>query len=317
MYNFNHLYYFYITAKSGSVTAAAKHLRISQPSLSSQLKVLEGALDLKLFQKVGRGNQLTRAGLVTYGYCRRMFELSAEMSEALLQKVPSETRRIHIGVSDEVDRPVVAEVVSHFLKSQTLVQRPKVTIAAGNHDQLVERLRFREIDIMISELVMTDPELMNLSRVEVPVALVCSAKWKMKSNIKNLTASAAIDEIVGGETVQWVMPSSKFKLRAEIDQFFEANQLKGRVVFESDVMASLVRSVIDGIGMAFLPLLYVGHEIRDKSLRTLGPKNGYWKYQVWLVCSHQNHDDPLIQAFAKSFKVVCEVFHTKTSKTRN
>lgn len=317
MYNFNHLYYFYITAKSGSVTTAAKHLRISQPSLSSQLKVLEGALDLKLFQKVGRGNQLTRGGLVTYGYCRRMFELSEEMSEALLQKVPSATRRVHIGVSDEVDRPVVAEVVSHFLKSQALVQRPKVTIIAGSHDQLVERLRFREIDIMISELVMTDPELMNLSRVEVPVALVCSSKWKMKSNIKNLTASAAIDEIVGGETVQWVMPSSKFKLRAEIDQFFEANQLKGRVVFESDVMASLVRSVIDGIGMAFLPLLYVGREIRDKSLRALGPKNGYWKYQVWLVCSHQNHDDPLIQAFAKSFKVVCEVFHTKTSKTRN
>ena len=52
MYNFNHLYYFYVTAKSGGVNAAAQHLRISQPSLSSQLKVLERSLDLRLFEKV-------------------------------------------------------------------------------------------------------------------------------------------------------------------------------------------------------------------------------------------------------------------------
>jgi LysR family transcriptional activator of nhaA len=89
MYNYNHLHYFYVTAKSGGVNAAAKHLRISQPSLSSQLKVLERSLDVRLFQKVGRNNQLTPAGLVIYGFCRRMFELSEEMCELISKKVPS------------------------------------------------------------------------------------------------------------------------------------------------------------------------------------------------------------------------------------
>src|SRR5258708_342551 len=114
MYNFNHLYYFYVTAKSGGANVAAKHLRISQPSLSSQLKVLEGALDLRLFQKIGRKNQLTQAGTIVYGFCRQMFEISEEMGELILKKVPSAARRIHIGVSDEVDRPFVVEVVSLF-----------------------------------------------------------------------------------------------------------------------------------------------------------------------------------------------------------
>src|ERR1700722_11820513 len=104
MYNFNHLYYFYVTAKSGGVTTAAGHLRISQPSLSSQIKVLERSLGLKLFQKTGRTIELTREGLVLFGFCRQMFELSEEMSEALLKKVPSASRKIHIGISDEVDR---------------------------------------------------------------------------------------------------------------------------------------------------------------------------------------------------------------------
>src|SRR3954464_12449088 len=120
MYNYNHLYYFYITAKSGGVNVAAQHLRISQPSLSSQLKVLERSLDLRLFQKVGRNNQLTPAGSVVFGFCRRMFELSEEMGDLILKKVPSASRRIHIGVSDEVDRPFVVEVVSLFLKKHGL-----------------------------------------------------------------------------------------------------------------------------------------------------------------------------------------------------
>jgi DNA-binding transcriptional LysR family regulator len=108
-------------------------------------------------------------------------------------------------------------------------------------------------------------------------------KWKIKSNIRNIKAAAAIREIVGGERARWVMSSNRFKLRSEINQFFETNELKGRVVLESDVMASLVRSVEDEIGLALLPLHYIPKEMRDNTLRVLGPKGGYWKYRLWLV----------------------------------
>lgn len=301
MYNYNHLYYFYVAAKSGGVTNAAKHLRISQPSLSSQLKVLERALDLKLFQKVGRSNQLTRAGAIVYGFCRQIFEISEQMSEALTKRVPSANRRIHIGVSDEVERSFVVEVVSQFLKMQSPTTRPRVTIVAGTQSQLAERLKFRELDIIITELGMSDPDLVNLSRIEAPVVLACPKKWKVSSNLMHVQAAAAIAEISGREISEWVMPSTKFKLRSEIDRFFEANELKGRIAIESDVLASLVRSVSDGLGMGFFPLLYISNE---HNLRILGPKSGYWKYRLWLVCNPQNREDVLIQAFAKVFRNV-------------
>ena len=306
MYNFNHLYYFYITAKSGGVNAAAKNLRVSQPSLSSQLKVLEASLDVRLFHKVGRNNQLTSAGSVIYGFCRQMFEISEEMGELIAQKVPSASRRIHIGVSDEVDRPFVVEVVSLFLKKLGLSRRPKVTVVSGTHEQLNERLRFRELDAVVTQLAMIDPELVNLERAEVPVALTCSSKWKVGPYKKTAKVTTAIKAIQGPEGAQWLMPSSRFKLRAEIDRFFEVNQLQGRIVFESDVIASLVRSVIDGIGLAFLPLLYVAREIREESVRVMGPREDYWKYRVWLACHKQNKDDALVKALAQSFKEICD-----------
>ena len=304
MYNYNHLYYFYITAKSGGVSVAAKHLRISQPSLSSQLKVLEGSLDVRLFKKVGRNNQLTEAGSLIYGFCRQMFEVSEEMGESLAKKVPSAARRIHIGVSDEVDRPFVVEVVSLFLKKHGLTQRPKVTVVSGSHEQLAELLRFRELDAVVTQLAMIDPELENMERAEVPVVLTCSNRWKLRPYKKSAKVSAALSAIKDGENAQWLMPSTRFKLRSEIDHFFELNQLKGRIVFESDVIASLVRSVIDGIGVAFLPMLYVAREIREKSVRVIGPKEGYWKYRVWLACHAQNKNDALIKALSLSFKEI-------------
>ena len=143
-------------------------------------------------------------------------------------------------------------------------------------------------------------------RTEVPVALICSSEWKSRSSTERPISAEAIRDMVGGSEAQWVMPSSNFKLRSETDLFFENNELKGRVVFESDVVASLVRSVIDQIGLAFLPLLYVARERREKTIRVLGPKAGYWKYRIWLGCHSQNSDDPLIRSLGRSFKDACD-----------
>jgi LysR family transcriptional activator of nhaA len=235
-----------------------------------------------------------------------MFEISEQMGELISKKVPSASRRIHIGVSDEVDRPFVVEVVSLFLKKHGLALRPKVTVVSGTHEQLAERLRFRELDAVVTPLAMIDPDLENLARAEVPVALAYSGKLKMTPRQKKMKIIDAVAALSDGQDAHWLMPSSRFKLRAETDHFFERSRLKGRIVFESDVIASLVRSVIDGVGMTFLPLLYIAREVREGAVRVIAPKDGYWKYRVWLTCHGQNRNDELIQALTHSFKEICD-----------
>ncbi|MBL7717011.1 MAG: LysR family transcriptional regulator [Bdellovibrionales bacterium] len=305
MYNFNHLYYFYVTAKAGGVIQAAKHLRISQPSLSSQLKVLENSLSVKLFKRVGRNNHLTEEGSTIFGYCRRMFEISEEMTDSISNRLPSAARRLHVGVSEEVDRPFVVEVVSRFLKEHGLEKRPKISVVSGHHEQLLERLRFRELDVIVTAAPTSDPDLESLARAEVPVVLACSTKWKLNTYPRNPKLSFALSAIRGGDTAQWLVPSSRYRFRSEIDRFLEKNGIKTRITFESDVMASLVRSVADGVGLAFLPVLYLAREIREKSIRAIGPKDGYWRYGVWLVGHSQSHGDHLIQSFSKAFQTIC------------
>ena len=50
--NYHHLLYFWTVAKKGSITEACKELRLAQPTISGQLRLLEEQLGEKLFTRV-------------------------------------------------------------------------------------------------------------------------------------------------------------------------------------------------------------------------------------------------------------------------
>jgi hypothetical protein len=66
--NYNHLYYFWMVAREGSIMRASQALMVSQPTVSIQLKELERVLGHKLFDRVGRGLKLTESGQIASNY---------------------------------------------------------------------------------------------------------------------------------------------------------------------------------------------------------------------------------------------------------
>ena len=77
--NYHHLRYFWIVAKEGSLARAAERLRVSQPSISGQIRELETAFGQRLFKKEGRKNVLTEAGRMVQRYADEIFSLGGEM----------------------------------------------------------------------------------------------------------------------------------------------------------------------------------------------------------------------------------------------
>ena len=62
MLNFNHLYYFHVTAVAGSLKAASERLGVTQSTVSEQIRALERSLGVQLFERVPTGLRLTAAG---------------------------------------------------------------------------------------------------------------------------------------------------------------------------------------------------------------------------------------------------------------
>jgi LysR family transcriptional activator of nhaA len=64
--NYHHLLYFWTAVQEGSVSRAATKLRLSQPTISAQVRMLEHALGQPLFVRKGRAQVLTDVGRVVY-----------------------------------------------------------------------------------------------------------------------------------------------------------------------------------------------------------------------------------------------------------
>lgn len=75
--NLHHLKVFLAVAEAGSISAGAERLHISQPAVTREIRDLEASLDLRLFDRLPRGVQLTEGGLRLLDYAQRLLARDA------------------------------------------------------------------------------------------------------------------------------------------------------------------------------------------------------------------------------------------------
>ena len=81
--NYHHLHYFWVVARHGSVTRASELLRLSPPTISTQINRLEAALGHKLFVRRGRNLVLTELGQLAAKYADQIFSLGESLVDAM------------------------------------------------------------------------------------------------------------------------------------------------------------------------------------------------------------------------------------------
>src|SRR4029078_2029379 len=110
-----HLRYFLAVAEAGSFSRAADRLRISQPSVSQQMRDLEASLRVPLFQRRGKRILLTPRGLIFQEHARALLH----QLENLLQELngePGELRgALRLGVIPVLNVPLVPELLGVFV----------------------------------------------------------------------------------------------------------------------------------------------------------------------------------------------------------
>jgi LysR family transcriptional activator of nhaA len=290
MFNYNHLYYFYVTARLGGVSIAAKHLAISQPSLSTQVKTFEAAIDRKLFQKNGRKMQLTSEGEQVYAYCQQIFETADQLSEYLKSAETKEMRRIQIGVSDQIERPVIADVLGDIHQQGKENINCILNVSSGDELELVQKLRAQKIDLLLTNSSLQGDDLNEIVSVKMAVALVISKNVLRKNGFRK---TPTLLELFRNNVIGLLLPAPHQRLRQEVDVFLRQKNLKKPILMESDIVSVIGRAVVDSGGCAFLPIPYILNEIKLGILKVIGPEEGLWKHRLSLISRKQIKYDPL------------------------
>jgi len=297
MFNFNHLYYFYETARLGGVSNAAKFLNVSQPSLSAQIKTFETTIARKLFEKSGRKMQLTIEGEKVYAYCQEIFDLAGRLSEYLQSPEAPVSRRLRIGVSDQIERPFVADLLGNILQRGQEYLNSMVTVISGSDKDLIQKLRSQEIDLCINNKTIHREDLNEIISLRMPVCLVISKTLLKKHGYKR---KPNLNELFENDKIGLFVPSERMRLRHEIDVFIQQKNLKKPILMESDILSVVARAVVDGGGCAFLPVPYINNELKMGLLNILGPEEGLWRHRMNLISRKQAKEDPLFEEIKKN-----------------
>ena len=146
--NYHHLLYFWTVVREGRISRAAEKLRVSQPTISAQLKLLEESLGERLFQRQGRTLVLTDVGRVVDRYASEIFTAGGELLETLKGRPSGRAPRLAVGVANAVPKLVVYRLLSPAINSREPVL---ISCHEDDTDQLLAQLATHTLDVVISD----------------------------------------------------------------------------------------------------------------------------------------------------------------------
>ncbi len=100
-----------MVAREGGLVAAGKVLRLSHPTLSTQIHTLEAQLGEQLFVRTGRRLVLTDTGRVVFRHAEEIFSLGREMVQAVHGRSTGAPARLDVGIANSVPKLVVRRLL--------------------------------------------------------------------------------------------------------------------------------------------------------------------------------------------------------------
>lgn len=298
MYNFNHLYYFYLIVKLDGVTKAANYLRTSQSSLSTQMRQFEESLARKLFVKHGRKLGLTSEGQVIYSFCKNSFENFEEMNAFLTNKIKPGLKKLRIGISDEIERPFISSLVAGVVK-QDSSREMHIKLHSAKHEEIMEKFLIRDIDVAITSDPFISTGIKYSAVIELPVGIVFCSKTMIKTKRKKENFKTFFKE----NNLGLALPSSDLKLRKEIDSFLTKNKISRNISFESNIISTLIRFVLDAEAISIVPLVYVEKELKQGHLVQVDPEMRFWVHKLFVYTYSEQVLNDIKNEASNSFKV--------------
>jgi LysR family transcriptional regulator, transcriptional activator of nhaA len=237
MLNYNHLYYFHVAASEGSVAAAAARMGVTQPTVSEQIRALERALDVTLFERTATGLRLTETGRLAHEHTTVMFNAAERLIEALGRGGQMVPRTLRVGISAAVARSSAAD----FLMPLFSVDDAVPSIRTADAVELFRALRSADLDLVLTESPPPDNAMRGLECAELsPSVLVAVAP----------DAVTPADRWENVSIVQYRMGSS---WRWAVEAYLDEHDLSPRVAGEADDALLMVEAAARGGLIAFVP----------------------------------------------------------------
>lgn len=251
------IHYFAAVAEYGSFRQAAARLDITQPTLSNQVASMEKALRVQLFERSRKGITITPQGRELLTSARRIIEEAQGFTSRAAMLSGGGIGTFRLGVTPTLGPYLLPHILNPIhdrysdLKLYVREDAPsdlETGLLNGQHDLILSTQ-----PIMSNELVVAP-----LFREPLKLAIARDHRLARKTRINRM-------DLVG-EPVLTITEHHLF--HRQITELCERLGAVVRRDYEGTSLDTLRQMVVMGMGIAFLPALYVKSEIRSsKELR--------------------------------------------------
>ena len=253
-------YTFIKVAELGNITKAAEQLGYSQGAVTAQIKQLESDLGVSLFDRMGRGVQLTDAGKKFREYAERLV-IASEDADAFAIDENDPTGKLLIEATSSVSIGILSKALSEF---HSRYPRIKVSVRVSEDtDVLLDHLRQNRVDFAIllgprssydgCALAAEREELFRfVAKADDPLA------GKNKVPLEEVLDDSYISAFISNDRnmdISYVVESYLRQIGYDVDPSIEFGTIE-----------SVVKYLVNNGGHAFLPLFMIENELEQGHL---------------------------------------------------
>jgi LysR family transcriptional regulator, transcriptional activator of nhaA len=224
--NYHHLLYFWTVAKEGSIVRASEELHLAHPTISGQIHRLEDVLGEKLFARKGRNLVLTDAGRVAFRYADEIFSLGREFVDTLKGRASGRQLRLVVGVSD-----VLAKSIVHRILEPAFSLKEDVRVICRENrstEAFMADLAVHAVDVILSDTPAGPGT--SVRAFSHPLGECGVSFFAARSFAQSLRRR--FPQSLDG--APFLMPGGDSTLRRALDEWFDSQEIRPKIVAELD-----------------------------------------------------------------------------------
>ncbi|OWQ91852.1 LysR family transcriptional regulator [Roseateles aquatilis] len=271
---------FHAVATAGNFTRAAEKLHVSQPTVTTQVGLLEERYKVELFHRSGRQVRLTEIGERLLQVSRQIFSLEAEAVELLGDA--GELRSGHLRVA-AVGPHHVTQMLVPFNQRYPGV---KISISTGNSQDVLDRLLDYRADIGVLAQTFSDRRFVSMPFSEHPVLIFCSSEHRFARR-----RSIRTTELQGEKLILREQGSTT---RKALEAALKAADVEPEVVMEIGSREIIREAVLRGVGVAAVSEV---EYVPGPGLHAVRISDAQVRTYAHVVCLAERREMRMVQAF--------------------
>jgi len=237
----------------GGFNRASKHLRLSQPAISANIKKLEDNLEIKLFERLGRTVELTNAGKLVEQYTVRLTALLTELQHAIADAKGHGVGQLRCGAATTVGIYILPRILVQFKK-----QFPKVEtqLSLDQSRTIQDRILSNELDLgFVNDSFSIASSLETRATIQDELVMITPPEHYLARTQKvSLKRLGDLPLILG--------PKNSYT-RKIIEKFLDTTGIKYHCIMEVENTEVIKAAVSEGLGLSIISLARIRQEIKN------------------------------------------------------